>query len=793
MCLRVLVLGGIWLDVCGASLYAQSPADPKDHPVEITDTHFEASVESILPGMTPQENIERLPQYPVGQPTAPGTDNEYYRHVLFDNSLESDGYYYSNGRASSPSTLELKHEKLPVSRDVFFSPPNALRLKWRSVAGGGWEASVRVMDFRNREIKFRGNTLYLWCYSEEGITGRDLPEIRLLDTGRNFSAPLELGKFVSGLPKKKWTQIRIPLQEFTTGSIHEFEPNRMLEVVFRQSEADGAEHLLLVDEITIDDSAAVADDTSESAKLPAPQNVAATGYERHIDIRWDPVISPELERYVIYRSLGSGDFEPIGIQLPGINRFTDYLGKPGQTAHYRVASSDRPYRLSPLSDEVSATTKPMSDADLLTMLQEECFRYYWEGAHPLAGMTLENIPGDERIVATGASGFGIMALIVGVHRGFITRDQGLERLARIVTFLEKAPRYHGAWSHFMDGITGQTLPVFDMFDNGGDLVETAFLMEGLLTARQYFHGPSERERDVFSRITHLWETVEWDWYQRSPRSDALYWHWSPEWSWYINHRITGFNEAMIVYLLSVASPTHAVPPELYYSGWANQGVAGAKYRRGWSRSNEGEKYTNGHTYYGIRLAVGVGSGGSLFFTHYSYMGFDPRGIHDRFADYFQNNRNMARINLAYCLQNPGHYKGYGEDFWGLTASDGPDGYLPHEPRRSVDDGTITFTGALSSFPYTPEASMAMFKHIYRDLGDEVWGVYGPRDAINLTQDWISPIFMGLNQAPIPVMIENYRTGLIWKLFMSNPEIQPMLRRIGFVSDRRNRATTSSRP
>ena len=246
---------------------------------------------------------------------------------------------------------------------------------------------------------------------------------------------------------------------------------------------------------------------------------------------------------------------------------------------------------------------------------------------------------------------------------------------------------------------------------------------------------------------------------------------------------------MIVYLLAVASPTHAVPADLYYSGWANQGDAGAQYRRGWSGSNEGDKYTNGHAYYGIKLPVGVGSGGPLFFAHYSYMGFDPRGIHDRFTDYFENNRDMAKINLAYSEKNPGHYKGYGANFWGLTASDGPDGYLPHEPTLTVDDGTMTLTGAFSSFPYTPEASMAMLRHVYRDLGAQVWGVYGPRDAINLSKDWVSPIFMGLNQATITVMIENYRTGLVWKMFMSNPEIPPMLRKIGFEPD----ARTKSKP
>lgn len=711
-------------------------------------------------------------------------DAQYYKHTLFDNSLEPDAYYYSSGRASSPSTLELIHGKLPVSRDVFYTPPNALRLKWRSVPDGGWEAGISAINFRNREINFQGDTLYFWCFSKEGISASALPLVQVSDTDDNFSISLPLGKFVPDLAPGKWVQVQIPLEEFKTRSIHELQPHRVNKVVFIQNKSDSAEHTLIVDEFMIDDRAVVSSGLPGMASIfPAPQNVHAKGYERHIDIAWDAMNSPVLERYVVYRSLDGDDFQPIGIQVPGVNRYTDYLGKTGVNARYKVAASDRQYNLSSFSNVASAGTRRLNDDELITMLQEACFRYYWEGAHPVAGMTLESIPGDDRIVATGASGFGIMALIVGVDRGFISREQGLDRLTRIVTFLEKAPRYHGVWSHFMDGNSGQTLPVFDRFDNGGDLVETGFLMEGLLSARQYFNGRTEHEKDLFRRISQLWGTVEWDWYRQSPQSDALYWHWSPEWSWYINHRLTGFNEAMIVYLLAIASPTHAVPAELYYSGWANQGEVGANYRQGWSHTHDGDRYVNGHTYYGIKLDVGVGTGGPLFFTHYSYMGFDPRGIHDRFTDYFNNNQAMARINLAYCLRNPGHYAGYGANFWGLTASDGPDGYLPHEPTLQVDDGTMTFTGALSSFPYTPKASMAAFKHIYRDLGDRAWGVYGPRDAINLSANWVSPIFMGLNQAPITVMIENYRTGLIWKLFMSNPEIQPMMDRIGFKADR----------
>ena len=704
-------------------------------------------------------------------------DTEYYRHTLFDNSLTRDAYFYSSGKASAPSSLELVHGKLPVETQTFYTPPNALRLKWQSAQGGGWDAEVRVVNFRNREINFLGDTLYLWCFAPEAIPAKDLPFIRLLDTGGNFSAPLKFAAFSDAIPAGRWIHVKIPLSRFPSASIHAFEPRHLRSIVCSQDTADGAPHTLIIDEIRIDGPEA-----SAAGNLPpAPKNIRAKGYERHVDVNWDAVAATSVERYIVYRSFDGKDFQPIGTQVRGINRYADFIGKPDQKAFYKVAASDRSYRQSRLSEAVSASTKQLTDDELLTMLQEECFRYYWEGAHPKSGMTLENIPGDDRIIATGASGFGIMAVIVGVDRGFITRDQGLDRLTKIATFLRNAPRYHGVWSHFMDGATGKSLPVFDMFDNAGDLVETAFLMEGLLTARQYFRGPSEREKTLYENISYVWNTVEWDWYRRSAQSDALYWHWSPDFSWHINHRITGFNEAMIIYLLAIASPTHAVPPELYYTGWAGESKAAVDYRKDWSNSEEGDHYVNGHTYEGIKLDVGVGSGGPLFFAHYSYMGFDPH-FRDRYANYFDNNRNLALINLGYCIRNPKHYKGYGANCWGLTASDGSSGYGAHAPDLQDDDGTMTPTGALASLPYTPEASMAALKHFYRDLGDPLWDVYGPRDAFNLETNWYSPIFMGLNQAPITVMIENYRTGLIWKLFMSNPEIQPMLDGIGFKAD-----------
>jgi exo beta-1,2-glucooligosaccharide sophorohydrolase (non-reducing end) len=715
---------------------------------------------------------------------------EYYRHTYFDNSPDSDTYFYSSVQASGPSTIKDASGKLPVENKVFLTPPNALRLEWQSQTGGSWEAGVRILGFRNRFPFLSGDALFFWFFAPDPIRAEDLPNVVLSNTPEglqvaefpgSFTHPVPLGKFTGDLPAQRWVQVRIPFSALHSASIYEIHPEFLQNIVFTQGRADGVQHTLIVDEISVDDTASQGA-SRNTTPLPAPANVRATGFDRHIEVSWDPVSQPGLGRYVIYRSLDGKQFEPIGIQLPDTRRYSDFVGKAGVTAYYKVAASDTHYRESPLSQPATASTREFTDDELLTMLQEACFRYYWEGADPDSGMARENIPGDDRIVATGASGFGIAALVVGVERGFITRAQGVERLTRIVGFLERADRYHGAWSHFMNGKTGKTMPVFGMFDDGGDLVETSFLVQGLLAARQYFNGPGESEQGLYRRITQLWETVEWDWYRQNQQGDFLYWHWSPQWTWRIHHPLIGFNEVMVTYLLAIASPTHGVPADLYYSGWAGQSMRALDYRFGWSGSRDGDHYANGQTYYGIKLDVGVGTGGPLFFTHYSFLGFDPHRLHDRYtSSYYENNRNLALINREYCIANPKNFMGYGPNAWGLTASDGPVGYVAHAPDGANDEGTLTPTGALASFPYTPQESMTAFKHFYRDLGGRLWDIYGPRDAYNPSQKWVSPIYMGLNQAPITVMVENYRTGLVWKKFMSNPEIQTMLQKLDAAS------------
>jgi hypothetical protein len=398
-----------------------------------------------------------------------------------------------------------------------------------------------------------------------------------------------------------------------------------------------------------------------------------------------------------------------------------------------------------------------TDDALLTKVQEQTFKYFWDFAHPTSGMARErNTSGD--IVTSGGSGFGIMSIIVGIERGFITRQQGIERLDKILDFLETADRFHGVWPHWLNGTTGKVVP-FSTNDNGGDLVETSFLMQGLLTFRQYLNGADPTEQLLVTRINALWNSVEWSWYTNGGQN-VLYWHWSPDKAWIMNHPIKGYNEALITYVLAASSETHSIPSSVYHQGWASSGGI-----------------QNGKSFYNITLPVGFDYGGPLFFAHYSFLGLDPRNLSDTYANYWTQNVNHSKINHAYVVDNPKNFVGYSDENWGLTASDNHTGYSAHSPTNDL--GVITPTAALSSFPYTPVESMKALKFFYYTIGDKLWGPYGFYDAFNVTQGWTANSYLAIDQGPIIIMIENHRTGLLWDLFMSAPEVQAGLDKLSF--------------
>jgi hypothetical protein len=399
----------------------------------------------------------------------------------------------------------------------------------------------------------------------------------------------------------------------------------------------------------------------------------------------------------------------------------------------------------------------ISDTELLELVQSQTFKYFYDFAHPSSGMARErNSSGD--VVTTGGTGFGVMALVVGMERGFITRGEGLARMDRILDFLETCDRYHGVWPHWLNGTTGKIVP-FSSKDNGGDLVETSFLIQGLITFRQYLNSTSAEEELLINRINDLWKAVEYDFFTQG--QNALYWHWSPDYGFQMNMILRGYNETLICYVLGAGSPTHTISRDTYRYGYMNNGAI-----------------MNGNQYYGITLPMGWPYGGPLFFTHYSFLGLDPRNLEDVYVNYWDQNVAHSMINWKYCEDNPRNYVGYSAECWGLTASDNQSGYSAHSPTNDL--GVISPTAAVSSIPYTPDQSMAAIKHFYYMLGDRLWGEYGFRDAFNVSAGWWASSYLAIDQGPMICMIENHRTGLLWDLFMSAGEVQAGLNKLGFT-------------
>jgi len=420
----------------------------------------------------------------------------------------------------------------------------------------------------------------------------------------------------------------------------------------------------------------------------------------------------------------------------------------------------------------TTTANTLSNDSLLTLVQYRTFQYFWDGAEPTSGAARERFhadniypDNDKHIITSGGTGFGVMAILVGIERKFITREQGFDHLNKLVNWLEKADRFHGVWPHWMNGETGKVKP-FGTKDNGGDLVETSYLAQGLLCVRQYFKNGNEQEQELAAKIDKMWKEIEFDWHRKN-NQNVLYWHWSPQYQWEMNFPVEGYNECLIMYFLAAGSPTHSIPAEVYHEGWARKG---------------GMRNDSTHLQYGYHLSLKHNGaqqyGGPLFWSQYSFLGLDPRNLKDRYADYWEHNKNHTLINRQYCIENPKHFKGYGENCWGLTASYSVNGYAAHSPNEDL--GVISPTAALSSFPYTPGESMKVVRYLYENLGDKVFGEYGFYDAFSEQNNWYLPRYLAIDQGPAIVMIENHRTGLLWNLFMSAPEVQTAAVKLGFT-------------
>jgi len=677
-------------------------------------------------------------------------------YVFFTDSPNNNYYDPSFGYYTNGSVVVLSNgNKFPVDVNRKYSGLNSLRMRWKSVSGGDWGIAVAEEGWIPHDITVKDSIIFR-VFSLAEVDSASLPSIFIEDAQNRKTPRQKLSVYINGIAADNWQRISVPLSPFFQNP-GDVDLTQIKTIYFGQNNPDGSLHTLYLDEIRI-----ISVNDTDTVSPEVPSGLTAEGHTTTIELTWIPNKEPDLAGYRIYRSPDNTDFQIVASVSSASSSYNDNTGVPPKTFYYKISAFDLMGNESGLSEAASASTISLPDSVLLDSVQYATFKYFWDFAHPVSGLARDRFGGSDEIVTTGGSGFGVMAILVGIERGFITRQQGITRMLKILNFLKtNADRFHGAFPHWLNGTTGNVIP-FSQYDDGGDLVETAFLIQGLLTARQYFNQNTTEEEQIRNLITSIWEAVEWDWY-RKDNGNYLYWHWSPNHGWIMNFPLVGWNETMITYLLAIASPTHPVPASLYHDGWASS-----------------PNYLNGNSFYGIPLYVGWDLGGPLFFAHYSFLGFDPRNKKDDYTNYFINNRNHALINRAYCIANPNNYVGYDSDTWGLTACDGPFGYNAFSPTN--DNGTIAPTAALSSMPYTPQESINAMKSFFYEYGDNLWGPYGFKDAFNLTENWYANSYLAIDQGPIIIMIENYRTGLLWENFMANPEIQPMLDAIGFVYD-----------
>ncbi len=677
-----------------------------------------------------------------------GTTTGYYDQGIVDKtSLDKSTFEFT-----SPPGSPQYNDKVPCSINAF-KGASSLKFNYFSADTGSWRVSIYRSDWSSANISAL-DSISFYIYSANPIPAEALPLIGLRAIKKSGSGDVNSVYYKSSDYNKAveaatWTRITFPLSVIfndTQNSNLNFALARG--ILFAQSENNNISRVIYIDEISAFKSL---------QNIPPVTNLVINGgFDSHAELTWTKPMNGLA--YRIYSSFDDGLTYHVSGETTN-NSYLDFVPEEGRnkTIRYKVVSLYQEVESTP--EEGTAITRDHTDDELLDLVQRMTFRYFWEGAHQATGMALERTNGSTTTAAAGATGMGLLSMIVAHEREYRPREEIKNRVLSILDFLEKCDRHHGAWSHWYNADTKHTQP-FSTKDNGGDLVETAYVVEGLIALKNYFTGNDTKSVQIREKADLLWKGVEWNWY-RQGNQNVLYWHWSPNYGFQMNMKITGWNECQSVYVMAASSPTFGIPKEVYTQGWARNGAMARK-----------------RTYYGYDIKLSPDWGGPLFWIHYSFLGINPHGLRDQYADYWTENMNTAKIHYEYGIANPKKHLNYSDKNWGLTASDDPAGYASHQPMGG-DNGTISPTAALASMPYTPEESMKALKYFYRERGKDIFGMYGPYDAFNDNLSWVKKSYLGIDQGPIVVMIENHRTGLLWNSVMKDADVQAGLTKLGF--------------
>lgn len=677
--------------------------------------------------------------------------------------------YYDQGIVNlgdlGGSTFEYTHppgapqwnDKVPCSKFAW-QGNTSLKFNYTSAANGNWQVTIYRNDWSTANLT-NMDSLSFYLYSESGIPAPALPMIGLKANkkssgGDAVSKLYALADYNIEVPAGKWTKIRLPLHIVIGDSENQnLNFGEIKGIVFNQSETNNTSRLLLIDNILA---------YKWQDEIPSVENLQITGYDSHIELTWNAPF--EELTYRVLASFDNGQSFTIRSQTTS-SYFLDFIPANVKTKPiiYRVVTIAQERESEPVV--ATAATRDFTDDELKNMFQRYAFRYFWQGAHQSSGMALERSNGDGLTVASGATGMGLLAMIVAYDREYESRETIKDRILKILASLKHCDRHYGAWSHWYNGNTLKTIP-FGPNDDGGDIVETAYVAQGLMGVRNYFSGNDEKSILIRSSATQLWESINWDWY-RNGNQNVLTWHWSPITGFLKNMKVSGWDECLAAYIMAASSPTHSVPKEVYDQGWARNG-----------------NMVNSRSFYGYNIKLSPDWGGPLFWIHYSFLGINPRGLSDKYAHYWTEHINTVRIHHAYAIENPLNHPGYSHKCWGLTASDSPYGYTAHQPWAN-DNGTISPTAALASMPYAPKEALNALKYFYRERGKELFGIYGPYDAFNDRLNWVQKSYIGIDQGPIVIMIENQRSGLLWNYVMKDPDLQIGLNKLGFSYETTN--------
>jgi hypothetical protein len=674
-----------------------------------------------------------------------GTDNTYYDQGVVDvANLGESAFEYTY-----PPVSPQWNDKVPCVTTAF-KGASSLKFNYTSSPSGNWNVTIHRNDWSSADLSGM-DSISMYVYTQTELSNTSLPLIGVKavnksGTGDVVSKYYQLADYNQTIAASTWTRVKLPLSLiFDDADNDQLDFTQVKAVVFNQSETDNSSRLIYIDEITAFKSIDI---------VPPITELELAGYDSHVELNWTIPMS-DLS-YRIYASFDQGQ----NYELRGETTEDYYLDFVPESAKnssisYRVVAFYQEKESDPT--EKSTEVKDFSDEELLDLVQEYTFRYFWEGVHQQTGMTLERSNGNGTTVASGASGMGLMAMIIAHERDYRSREDIKDRILLILDFLENCDRHHGAWSHWYNAETLKTLP-FSTKDNGGDIVETAYVAQALIALRNYFMGSDNKSNQIREKASLLWSQIEWDWYKQDDQN-VLSWHWSPDYNFEMELKVRGWNEAVVTYIMAASSSDYSISKEVYEQGWANSG--------GMLNNNE---------YYGFEINLSPEWGGPMFYIHYSHLGINPKGLKDKYADYWTEHVNTSKIHHAYAVANPNGHKNYSDKCWGLTASDDPYDYTAHSPMTN-DNGTISPTAALASMPYTPEESMKALKYFYRERGSELFGKYGFYDAFNDNLDWVQESYIGIDQGPIVIMIENHRTGLLWENVMKDTEVQNGLNKL----------------